>query len=370
MRGFLELVNHQQLRGWVFWPEQPATYLTVHARCGLIDLGSATADLFRSDLKDSNIGNGDHAFVINLRTELTDKQLEDVQVTSPHPSDGNEFLLKRIDANNSSSKMLGKQVEPFGRSLDLTPHPVLVVGAARSGTSAIAQGLLATGKYEGQQEGHFIPVLRSLIQNIQTFYERNREETFESRDTLIRRVPEDVFIDCIKATFIEVCAAAYPSGHWLDKTPTAEMIYSVSTLCDIFPNTKVIFVHRRGVENIASRLRKFPTLSFAHHCHDWTTVMRAWLEVRQRLSERCIELRQLEISESPERCSDRLSGFLNLSVEQSRILKQALRHDQPEKTGSSTGATYNYDDLHWTEEQKSIFTEICGPMMQAYGYAV
>lgn len=45
---------------------------------------------------------------------------------------------------------------------------------------------------------------------------------------------------------------------WVDKTPDPRMIKCVPRLKRAWPNAKFIFVKRRGIENLESRIKKFP----------------------------------------------------------------------------------------------------------------
>jgi hypothetical protein len=51
-------------------------------------------------------------------------------------------------------------------ALDSTQYPVFVVGAARSGISAVAQRLLKCGEYQAFEEGHFLWMLRRFVDTL------------------------------------------------------------------------------------------------------------------------------------------------------------------------------------------------------------
>ena len=133
--------------------------------------------------------------------------------------------------------------------------PVFVLGPARSGTSAMALGLLDSGRYSGYGEGHLLPLAHDLLATADTYYRRYAEA---GADTLLGRVPIAAFQSLIRRSFVQLARDVFPTRFWLDKTPTVAMVHAAPLMKELWPNARFIFMKRRVIENVLSRLRKFP----------------------------------------------------------------------------------------------------------------
>ena len=66
LEGFVEAVDQFQIRGWALDPTSPNDHLNIEIFLDEELLASSTASLFRDDLKQAGLGEGDHAFIVNL----------------------------------------------------------------------------------------------------------------------------------------------------------------------------------------------------------------------------------------------------------------------------------------------------------------
>ena len=80
-----------------------------------------------------------------------------------------------------------------------------------------------------------------------------------------------------------------------------------------WPEAKIVFMKRRGIENVMSALWKFPGLTFEASCHAWTEAMAAWAALGPVVKASSIEIDQAEMAREPHRTADRLGGFLGLN---------------------------------------------------------
>jgi hypothetical protein len=369
-KGVFELAHDQQLRGWVFCPAAPASRHELLARCGDEALGGATAELFRQDLADSEIGDGCHGFVINLTRPLSADEIAEVKVFVV--SEGRELFQvprpkarpPKQPAQEKPSRSLKLPLPP----VDMSQHPVFVLGAARSGTSGVAQALLRSGWYEGEKEGFAIQALWTLIDATHAYYDTRKRDVASA--TMIHDVPKTHIIGGLRGLFAHLGRELYPSGRWIDKTPTSDMIRLAPILKEIFPNGKFIFMRRRAIENILSRQRKFPEVSLATHCADWAQVMSAWLEVRDRLGAAAIEMDQLAAAAQPDKTSATLIDFLGLPKINGRRFAEALKFDRPETTSDAFASVHDLLSLDWTMADKGTLLSVCGDLMREYGYSL
>jgi Sulfotransferase family len=253
-------------------------------------------------------------------------------------------------------------------ALDATQFPVFILGAARSGTSAIAQGLLKCGAYQGFEEGHFLWLLRRFLDTIHEFYSFNGEDALPNRFTMLSYVPYTYMTHAVRAAFIAAVAEMFPTGRWIDKTPRPEMIEAARLMQELWPNARFIFMKRRGIENVSSRLVKFPQISFEDHCRDWTKSMAMWLAVRDLLDSAAIEIEQLAVAQAPDRVAAEIGRFLDMPDHAIEELSRSLGNDLPERTSDIRAPIMDISKLSWSVSQVTEFRRTCGPMMAAFGY--
>jgi hypothetical protein len=84
VQGFVGRVSRHDIRGWAFNTAVPDERLQVIAKLRGEVVGSASADIFRANLANANIGSGEHAFIIQLLNaiELDDAKLIEVKAIS------------------------------------------------------------------------------------------------------------------------------------------------------------------------------------------------------------------------------------------------------------------------------------------------
>ena len=365
--GLIEQLSEKQARGWIHVIGSPETHPAIVATLHQQVLGTAVANLYRDDLKAAGVGNGDHAFVVNFREILPAEDIGAVKVRAVF-SDATTVLLDRIDPIGPTQGIARQETAPEPPS-DRTGQqtPLFILGAARSGTSAMAQGLLQSKVYEGFEEGHLLDLAGILIRTIRDFYDDNAEEL--GRDTLISQVSPRVFDEGIKDQFRAIPRFRFRGGRWLDKTPRRGMIRNACFLKEIWPTARFIFMKRRGIENLCSRKRKFSTTSFKESCDDWSGTMMDWREVRPLLGDPVMEIEQLDMALDPATVASTVSKFLDLNEADASRFARTLAAEQPERTSPRFAEILDFDRLDWADEEKEIFKASCAAEMAAYGYS-
>lgn len=369
--GFVEHVSRQQIRGWVLDQNRPDTHLGVVVHVGTALVASGKADLYRIDLLEAGVGAGDHGFVINLDPMLRESDLCAIIVRAAAPTGGQIVLEKLPDPPIDDVSPPAPQQLPIAAdnaASDPSQYPVFILGAARSGTSAVAQALLKTGHYAGHEEGHVLALMAAQMKTIQDYYDANGEETLISRDTTLAKIPKEYFMRAVADNFRNLIPLLWKNKHWIDKTPNGQMIAASPFFLQLWPNAKFIFMKRRPLENIVSRMRKFPQLSFEAHCTDWASVMMTWDATKGELSGRAIEIEQFELASRPDAIAAKLADFLQLPPSVAALLRQNLLVERPERTSQSFGDPLTLNSLDWTAGQRAVFQKICSKLMLEYGY--
>jgi hypothetical protein len=371
VEGFVEFASTYQLRGWVYAPDAVGQRLSVEAYIDDVRLAGGRAAFFRRDLADVGIGDGHHGFVLNFDVALSVEDLGEVAVYA-RTADGERHTLSSIAPPHAETDEPKRQPKfniaaPLATS-NSVQRPVFILGAKRSGTSAVTQALLRSGRYAGQEEGHLLGLVGRLIELVEQHYEVNETEVTEQRNTFITSVPEKYFFDSIRGVFAHLTLSVFPSGYWIDKTPNSAMVQLAPLLKEIWPNAKFVFMKRRGIENLVSRSRKFPETAFRERCEDWRNVMEAWLRVRDDLSSAAIEIEQLDLVREPDRLANDLARFLAIPDAEAARFREALVSDRPERSASNFGQIHDFESAGWSASEVKKFKEICGAMMAVYGY--
>lgn len=364
MRGFVESLAEHQARGWAYDDAAPGRQLRVTAHLDGVPVASAVADLPRPDLLQAGIGTGDHGFTLDFHPPLPPAALARLQVRA---GAGAVPLETLHGSGQSRADDASNPAVPFA---DVQARPVFILGPARSGTSALALALLKSGHYQGHGEGHLLPLAKQLLTTVDAYYDAYQagHEARGNSDTRLRATHGAAFQRMVRRGFVQLTQATYPSGRWIDKTPTAEMVRAAPLMQEMWPNARFIFLKRRVIENILSRRRKFPGDTLENHYLDWVDVLSAWLQVRGSLGATAMEVDQLDLAQDGGSVAAAIAQFLDLPEDAATQFRTALATDRPEQTGE-LGAVGTLDGLGLQPGDRRGLVAACGRVMAAYGYS-
>lgn len=241
--------------------------------------------------------------------------------------------------------------------------PIFILGTTRSGTSALHLALLNALQHKGDGEGHFFESILQLLSSIDTIY---ASEASKLSGTFIHHVQKDFFIEDIFHLYARVYRKLL-GELFIDKTPTHEAIRSAQYIHKVFPAAKVIYMQRRGIENVLSKQRKFPNTEFSLLCNEWRACIVEWRKVRQLLTS-YIQIEQFELHSNTVTVIDKISSYLDLTEAESHALKRHLSDNTIEQTSNAPPA--NIANCGFTDEENNVFLEICGGCMREEGYSL
>ena len=164
---------------------------------------------------------------------------------------------------------------------------------------------------------------------------------------------------------------AHHTGQiWFDKTGNPEMIEAIPSLRMMWPDCRFIFAKRRAIENIASRLTKFPGLSFEYHCADWARNMMSWRRVLGAMPDLPhIEIDQHDIAQAPEGAAAALAAFLEVPLSVQSEIMEIFTRDRPQQTEPGSAERTLSVSEHWLDAAgTAVFHKHCDAPMAAYGY--
>ncbi len=245
-------------------------------------------------------------------------------------------------------------------------NPVFIVGSPRSGTSALVKALVTVG-YRGYNEGNFLPLMRIIERAIDNHFSIFGKP---NPNRLAAQIDRAKLKDGIERIFKQLADDAHASTLWFDKSGHAEMIPAIPILRRLWPESVYIFCKRRAIENVASRLKKFPAQDFERHCAGWAKIMASWRAVRAELpAEVYLEVDQQDLIRDTEAVSTKIAGLLQLDPEQLRTMIKTFKSRRPQETTKGSAAQmYSLETIGWSEAQLATFRRHCGPEMEAYGY--
>ncbi len=237
------------------------------------------------------------------------------------------------------------------------------MGTTRSGTSSLQMGLLRTCGYFGNGEGHLVHLIYKLYEEIDRFYTFARATQVEGTmaNSVTRECFEDHFYNSIRATY-----AGQYAGQFSDKTPSVEAIMFAPILQKIWPSAKFIYCQRRGVENVISKIKKFPSMSFGACCNEWREATLQWKRVEGQLNEKLL-IEQLDLATKQQDVAQDIGEFLNLNQDQVQNLSAYFGENKLQRSSASYERV-PLSETPWTDNEKSTFQTICGDAMALAGY--
>src|SRR5690606_16631489 len=107
---------------------------------------------------------------------------------------------------------------------------------------------------------------------------------------------------------------AVAGRSFVEKTPGTQAVLALPMVAEQWPEAKIVFARRRGIENIISVLYKFEHRTFDDACRDWTAAMAGWLALDPAIRARSIEIDQMDMARAPEETAARLGAYLGLNA--------------------------------------------------------
>ena len=336
--------------------------IIVRARRSLLGLVAEGTDLDVAPLQ------GDAAELKRLRRTLADLN-----------GSFESFLTRAANAANQSRLNGGARLPfPFdGSRIRSFPdqQPVFVVGAGRSGTTAIANALREGAGYPGWVEGHVYSMLPRLILTMRELRDTAVEENGTISALGVGHLDDyDVLNDVIE-TYHQVCAEQaleHGLARWVDKTPGPRALTAVPILKLVYPNARFVFMHRHPVNRALSWLRyvTFPFKSPEAAMTSWLLTMTAWQAVKRCLPARdYVELAQSSLSLQSAQTAQQVGALLQLQGDQIDGVRTYLENARPEATVVPDDARAIFlDDVDWPDVVKEWCEQTTSTTAQAWGY--
>lgn len=258
--------------------------------------------------------------------------------------------------------------------LEKVKKPIFVVGSPRSGTSIVAEAIRKSLGDKSQSETHILTAfaeVEKLLHN--NFY---NSPASQNNTMSIARFP----LTYTKAEVIKLIRNAYTntfsSELFIDKTPGKLMLSMLDLALYAFPESKVIFCKRRGIENVLSRMKKFKSLTFEQHMNGWVKCFEQWKVSHHKITSLLktdgwyTEIDQYHIANTPEYAASLLAEGLSKDGISTEKLANIFTTSYPEAVDGKINPTCSLESTDWTDEEKHLFLTICSESMFEQGYSV
>ncbi|MEY2641050.1 MAG: hypothetical protein RL150_443 [Candidatus Parcubacteria bacterium] len=252
-----------------------------------------------------------------------------------------------------------------------THQPIFITGSVRTGTSILTRALVDGAGIPGYAEGCITDIFGSFVRMVDIKYARRSREIAQG-SIMLERIDQEKLKKSLAQWFKELYDARIPfRGMWVDKTPDNDTVLALPYLLQAWPDATCIIMKRRPIENIASRLRKFPHLSFEQHCIALRDVLVNMQRACERLpKDRYLVLDQYDIATKPQQTAKAIGIFLNLSIPQIEKMATIFEHRRPEFTGGDEQLLRSLEEMPWTPEQKTFFLDTFAELMPAFGWGL
>jgi hypothetical protein len=279
------------------------------------------------------------------------------------------YTIRLTTDNNDIIDLTNIVFIPFSHQ----PKVTLVLGSPRSGTTIVGQMVQIGFAVESHGESHVAQGFELLSTEAEKYF--SQSTAAKTNGTLCNEVPS-LFV---KAQLIlamrNLYQRIYRGADIVDKTPGNKMLQSLPLFFLAFPQTKVIYCKRRGIENIVSRQRKFPKVSFKGHCEQWSRNIELWKRVKRTISSRLkhedwfIEMEQYELANFGEKCSTEMVKFLEVPGTRLQSIINYQADNVLQKTAVNHQLAKSIDDTDWSAQDKTTFRYICSKVMSECNYS-
>ena len=252
--------------------------------------------------------------------------------------------------------------------------PIFVVGSPRSGTSIVAEALRKSLGDKSQSETHIL----TAFSEVEKLLDKNFYNSPASHNNTmsLARFPSTY----TKAELIKLVRNAYTktfsSGLFIDKTPGKLMLSMLDLALYAFPESKVIFCKRRGIENVLSRVKKFKSLTFEQHLNGWVKCFEQWNVSHHKITSLLktdgwyTEIDQYYIANTPDYAASLLAESLSKEGILTEKLANIFKTSYPEAIDGKINPICKLESTNWTDAEKHLFLKICQPTMAEQGYSL
>jgi glycosyltransferase involved in cell wall biosynthesis len=243
--------------------------------------------------------------------------------------------------------------------------PIFIAGTTRSGTSIMKLALRMVYESVDANEGHLWPLYKEIWDTVEKYLKKH--QTNLSHPNSLALTGRESLRHGIFNMFHDIHMGGNNGKVFIDKSPSVHLITSLPHLQSLYPDMRVIYMIRHGVNNIESKIRKFPDVKFEQHCENWMQSVEAWFQVKGSIKT-FLEIDQAVLKLKPKKIVDEVQSFLGLDGRERAVLLDTFSGRVIEQTSKSTEVNTLLANTDWDDLQKEAFNEICGATMKKCNY--
>ncbi len=276
--------------------------------------------------------------------------------------------------------------QPGRTTIEICPDPVFIIGAPRSGTTALAKSLAQHSHFWAPNESEIFEDLFKPGSSVDDAYNRGVRYLRPGFITA-EAVSKAEFVACIGSGVNALFTQRSRGRRWIDHT-VRNTLYA-HELGEAFPGARFLNIVRDGRRCVHSTLhyrnrlgkvdanRLLPegwlapwARDFREACRIWARFVTAATTFATKNPARCLTLNHEDLITSSHDAFERIYAFLDVpayEVPPAFIKSARINTSFPEKREFETDATREKSWLHWTLGQKFIFIDEALPAMVECG---
>lgn len=234
--------------------------------------------------------------------------------------------------------------------------PIFILGNPRTGSSTVSDCLRELLGIQGYHEGQF----------------NNLKEYEANKDIAIGNINRELFFNNILHSFKNTYESLFDDSqkYWIDKTPDSNL-YEIKQILYLWPDSKFIMLKRRSLENIKSRLIKFPSDDFQYHCQSWNNIMQNWYHLdKTLLKDNFIEIEHYDMLFNIEKVAKDITSLLPDYKDKEEQIISFFQTNYNQSTTGKKPEIVDIDTIGWTDDQKMIHHKTCGETLNLYNYSL
>lgn len=250
--------------------------------------------------------------------------------------------------------------------------PIFILGNPRSGSTAMSFCLRKILGIQGYAEGHFLKYITRYKKLTNEIFD-NLKESEKNKNVAIGNINQEILFNNILYAFKNTYESLFDISqkYWVDKTPESLPVHEILS---IWPNSKFIFLKRRSLENISSRIIKWPHASFEIHCKSWSKFMMDWYNLDKSQLNNFIEIEHYDMLFNTDKM---VKSIINLLPEYSSHEEKIINFFSTNivKAGGAWQSNQkpkilDIETIEWTKEQKKTHSKICAETLDLYNYSL
>jgi hypothetical protein len=248
--------------------------------------------------------------------------------------------------------------------------PIFIIGGPRTGSSTMCGCLRKCLNIQGYNEGHFLKYLNNYRILTNEIY-NNLKVHEKSPLVAIGNIKEDILYNNIRNAFKETYESLFDRNqkYWVDKTPDNNL-FLIREIIEMWPESIFIMIKRRSIENINSRVIKFPEVSFEHHCESWNSIMKFWYDLDKSILSNYIEIDHYDMIFNTEYVSESIIKILPDYSHKKKEITNYLLNNHIESKNGKVKEIVDISDTNWSEAQKKTHMDICQDTLKLYNYSI